>query len=317
MAITIGNTVTSITYLNKGTGIVVNICEVFGEGYADVFFDKTKEKITLPVSELSTLLSPELKFNAQEFSSARMFTLKLLKDQILATISQQGLRSAGNFKILPLPHQLLAVDFVLGQFKPRALIGDEVGLGKTIEAALIFEELKARNIAKKILIVAPSGLCGQWQDEMKLKFSEDFALYDRDTVHSLKKLNGEMTNVWTLNDQIITSIDFIKLKKISDELGERTLERRQWHNTHVLGAAAEAGFDVVIFDEAHKLTKDMSGEETARYKAGKKLADTTPILLLLSATPHQGDTSKFRNLLNLVDPYLFYRGCEMKPENVK
>lgn len=317
MAITIGNTVTSITYLNKGTGTVVNICEVFGEGYADVFFDKTKEKITLPVSELSTLLSPELKFNAQEFSSARMFTLKLLKDQILATISQQGLRSAGNFKILPLPHQLLAVDFVLGQFKPRALIADEVGLGKTIEAALIFEELKARNIAKKILIVAPSGLCGQWQDEMKLKFSEDFALYDKDTVHSLKKLNGEMTNVWTLNDQIITSIDFIKPKRICDELNERTLERRQWHNMHILDAAAEAGFDLVIFDEAHKLTKDMSDNETARFKAGKKLADTTPILLLLTATPHQGDTSKFRNLLNLVDPYLFYKGCEMTPVNVK
>ena len=317
MTITIGNTVTSTIYSNKGTGTVVNVMEVFSEKYANVFFDRTKEKITLPVSELSTLLSPELKFNAKEFSSARLFTLKLLKNQILATISQQGLRSAGNFKILPLPHQLLAVDFVLGQFKPRALIADEVGLGKTIEAALIFEELKARNIAKKILIVAPSGLCGQWQDEMKLKFSEDFALYDRETVNSLKKLNGEMTNVWTLNDQIITSIDFIKLKKISDELSERTLERREWHNMHVLGAAAEAGFDVVIFDEAHKLTKDMSGEETARYKAGKKLADTTPILLLLTATPHQGDTSKFRNLLNLVDPYLFYKGCEMKPENVK
>jgi len=317
MTITIGNTVTSTIHLNKGTGTVVNVMEIFSEKYADVFFDRTKEKITISVSELSTLLPPELKFNAKEFSSARLFTLKLLKNQILATITQQGLCSAGNFKILPLPHQLLAVDFVLGQFKPRALIADEVGLGKTIEAALIFEELKARNIAKKILIVAPSGLCGQWQDEMKLKFSEYFALYDRETVNSLKKLNGEMTNVWTLNDQIITSIDFIKLKKISDELSERTLERREWHNTHVLDAAAEAGFDVVIFDEAHKLTKDMSGEETARYKAGKKLADTIPILLLLTAIPHQGDTSKFRNLLNLVDPYLFYKGCEMKPENVK
>lgn len=313
----IGDVVSSQNSPSKGTGTIVGLQEVFSEKYADVFFDRTKEKITLPVSELSTLLSPELKFNAKEFSSARIFTLKLLKNQILATITQQGLRSAGNFKILPLPHQLLAVDFVLGQFKPRALIADEVGLGKTIEAALIFEELKTRNIAKKILIVAPSGLCGQWQDEMKLKFSEDFALYDRETVKSLKKLNGEMTNIWTLNDQIITSLDFIKPKRISDELNERTLDRRQWHNKHILDAAAEAGFDVVIFDEAHKLTKDMSGEETARYKAGKKLADTTPILLLLSATPHQGDTGRFMNLLNLVDPYLFYKGCEMTPENVK
>jgi SNF2 family DNA or RNA helicase len=313
----IGDVVSYRNSASKGTGTVVGLQEVFGEDYADVFFDRTKEKITLPVSQLSSLLPPKLKFKAQQFSSSSLFMLRFLKDQILATISQQGLRSAGNFKILPLPHQLLAVDFVLGQFKPRALIADEVGLGKTIEAAIIYEELKARNIAKRILIVAPSGLCDQWQDEMKFKFSEDFALYDRDTVHSLKKLNGEMTNVWTLNDQIITSIDFIKPNKISDELSERTIERRQWHNKHILDAAAEAGFDVVIFDEAHKLTKDMSDNETARFKAGKKLADTTPILLLLTATPHQGDTSKFRNLLNLVDPYLFYKGCEMTPENVK
>jgi len=313
----IGDVVSYRNNPSKGTGTIVGLQEVFGEKYADIFFDKTKEKITLPLSELNSLLPPELKFNEKEFSSAGMFMLRLLKDRILATSTLQGLHSAGNFKILPLPHQLLAVDFVLGQFKPRALIADEVGLGKTIEAALVYEELKARNIAKRILIVAPSGLCGQWQDEMKLKFSEDFALYDRDTVNSLKKLNGDTTNVWTLNDRIITSIDFIKPKKISDELSERSLSKRQWHNKHVLEATAEAGFDVVIFDEAHKLTKDMSGEETARYKAGKKLADSTPILLLLSATPHQGDTSKFRNLLNLIDPYLFYKGCEMTPENVK
>ena len=315
----IGDVVSFHNSPSKGTGTIVGLQEVFGEQYADVFFDRTKEKIILPVSKLSTLLPPELKFNTKEFSDARLFTLKLLRSQILATITQQGLRSAGNFKILPLPHQLLAVDFVLGQFKPKALIADEVGLGKTIEAALIFEELKARNIANKILIVAPSGLCGQWQDEMKLKFSEDFAIYDRETVNSLKKLNGEMTNVWTLNDQIITSIDFIKPKntKINENLNERTLDRRKWHNTHVLDAAANAGFDMIIFDEAQKLTKDMSGEMTARYRAGKKLADITPILLLLSATPHQGDTAKFRNLLNLVDPYLFYKGCEMTPDNVK
>ena len=317
MTITTGSTVTTTTYPNKGPGKVINISEVFGEKYADIFFDKTKEKITLPLSELNSLLPPELKFKTKEFSSTSMFMLRLLKDRILTTSTQQGLHSPGNFKILPLPHQLLAVDFVLGQFKPRALIADEVGLGKTIEAALVYEELKARNIAKRILIVAPSGLCGQWQDEMKLKFSEDFALYDRDTVNSLKKLNGETTNVWTLNDRIITSIDFIKPKKISDETSERSLSKRQWHNKYVLEASSKAGFDVVIFDEAHKLTKDMSGEETARYKAGKKLADNTPILLLLSATPHQGDTSKFRNLLNLIDPYLFYKGCEMTPENVK
>jgi len=72
----------------------------------------------------------------------------------------------------------------------------------------------------------------------------------------------------------------------------------------------------VIIDEAHKLTKDEAGTETARYKVGKSLSETTPILLLLTATPHQGDTAKFRNLLALIDPHLFYKNSDITPEKV-
>lgn len=74
---------------------------------------------------------------------------------------------------------------------------------------------------------------------------------------------------------------------------------------------------MVIIDEAHKLTKDMSGEETARYKVGKAFSEAAPVLLLLTATLHQGDSAKFKNLLNLIDPYLFYRESDVTPENVK
>jgi len=312
----IGDMVLSNTYEEKGAGTVLVTREVFGHKYADVFFEGTREKLTLPVSDLSGVREPEAKFRAGEFYPASKFMLRLLKDQILAAAAQEGLQAAGNFKILPLPHQLLAVNFVLDQFKPRALIADEVGRGKTIEAALVYEELKARGIAKRALVIAPSGLCGQWRDELKIKFSEEFALYDRDTVKSLKKMHGEETNVWKLSDRVITSVDFIKPKKLGDNLGERTLRNRAWHNMHVFEAAVEAEFDVVIIDEAHKLTKDFSGEETARYKVGEELSEAVPIFLLLSATPHQGDSAKFRNLLHLIDPYLFYKGCELRPEDV-
>lgn len=74
---------------------------------------------------------------------------------------------------------------------------------------------------------------------------------------------------------------------------------------------------MVIIDEAHKLTKGMSGEETARYKVGKAFSEATPILLLLTATPHQGDSAKFKNLLSLIDPYQFYQASDVTPENVK
>ncbi len=313
----IGDKVLCPTKSEVGEGTIIGLHDIFGEKYAEIFFESTKEKLRLPISEITERLTPVEKMQVSKFSSAQQFKLDLLKNHIHSLISRQEVHTAANFKIQPLPHQILAVDFVLGKYLHRALIADEVGLGKTIEAALIYEELKNRNMAKRILIIAPSGLCNQWQEEMEFKFGEQFAIYDRDMVHSLKKSHGHDTNIWTCYDQIITSLDFIKPKKLDSDISERARERRKWHNENVTEAASEAGFDVVIFDEAHKLTKDMSGDETARYKVGNNMANSVPILLLLSATPHQGKSSRFRNLLNLIDPYLFYKGCEITPEIVK
>ncbi len=312
-----GAKVKSLTFPEKGMGTIIGAQSVFNRSYIDVFFEKTKEKLTFPQEELIVFDPPELKIKNKVYSNASLFMLRLLKEQIKTLITQEGIQSAGNFKILPLPHQLLAVNFIIDQFKPRALIADEVGLGKTIEAALTYQELKAREIVKNVLIITPSGLCNQWKEEMKLKFFDDFIIYDKEMVLSLKKLHGQETNIWTLYDKIITSIDFVKPRKINEELGDRSLNNRIWHNIHVFDAIANAHFDMVIFDEAHKLTKDFSGEETARYKIGKALSETTPILLLLTATPHQGDTAKFKNLLNLIDPYLFYKSSDITSDNVK
>jgi len=312
-----GTKVKSTTFPEKGIGTVISIQTIFSKGYVDVFFEKSHEKMTLPQEEIIVLDSPDIKIKNKIYSPANLFMLRLFKEQIKTLFTQEGIQSAGNFKILPLPHQLLAVNFIIDQFKPHALIADEVGLGKTIEAALTYKELKARGIVKNVIVIAPSGLCEQWKEEMKLKFFDDFVIYDREMVASLKRLYGQETNIWTINDKIITSIDFVKPKKINEELSERSLNSRIWHNAHVFDAIANAYFDMVIFDEAQKLTKDFSGEETARYKIGKALSETTPILLLLSATPHQGDTAKFKNLLNLVDPYLFYKSSDVTPDNVR
>lgn len=301
----------------KGIGTVISVQKVFNESYIDVFFEKTKEKLTILQDDLISFDPPEVKIKNKVFSGASYFLLRLLNDQIKTLAAEEGIQSAGNFKILPLPHQLLAVNFIIDQFKPRVLVADEVGLGKTIEAALTYQELKARGIVKKVLIIVPSGLCSQWKEEMKLKFFEDFIIYDREMVTSLKNLHGQETNVWTISDRVITSIDFVKPRKIHEEIGDQTLSNRLWHNSHIFEAIANAHFDMVIFDEAHKLTKDFSGEETARYKLGKALSEASPILLLLTATPHQGDTAKFKNLLNLIDPYLFYKVSDITPDNVR
>lgn len=312
-----GNRVRSNTFPEKGVGTVVSVQKVFSQLYAEVFFDAPREKVILSENDLVILSAPDVKLKSGTYSPSGQFLLRLLKDQLQAITTQEGIQSAGAFKILTLPHQVLAVSFVMDQFKPRALIADEVGLGKTIEAALIYEELKARDMVKNILIIAPSGLCEQWKDEMKLKFFEDFVIYDRTMIASLKKLYGEETNVWSVRDRIIASIDFVKPKAINGDLDPWTVRNREWHNAHVVEALLSAHFDLVIIDEAHKLTKDASGEETARYKIGKAVSEATPVLLLLTATPHQGDSAKFKNLLNLIDPYLFYKDSEVNPEDVK
>jgi superfamily II DNA or RNA helicase len=313
----IGDQVRCSAAAEKGPGVIVGQQRLFEQTYVMVFFEGSGETISLPDTDLQVIQPPDEAVRQQRFSPASHFLLRFFNLQLQAAYTGDGLQTAANFKILPLPHQLLAVKYVLDQPSPRVLIGDEVGLGKTIEAALIYEELKARGMVNRVLIVAPAGLCLQWQEELRQKFHEDFAIYDRETVQTLKQLHGQSTNIWSLKDCIITSLDFIKPQKINEETQEAVLKRRRWHNKHVSEAVAQAGFDLVIFDEAHKLTKDMKGEETARFKVGKALADTVPCFLLLSATPHQGDSIRFRYLLSLVDPHRFYRGSDINPENVK
>lgn len=145
----------STTHPSKGPGLVVGVKAILGRKYVDVFFEKPKEKLTVQVEDLVLCRSPEEKITQGLFSDAGRFLLRLMLEQIRELNSAAGIHSAGNFKIIPLTHQLLAVNFVLDRFKPRALIADEVGLGKTIEAALIYQEMKARGIARRVLVIAP------------------------------------------------------------------------------------------------------------------------------------------------------------------
>ena len=101
-----------------------------------------------------------------------------------------------------------AVNFVMNLFQPRSLIADEVGLGKTIEAILLYQEYKLRNIVKRIIIIVPSGLVFQWHEELLSKFNEQFIIYSKDYIRTLKQSYGKETNVWTIHDKIILYIFF-------------------------------------------------------------------------------------------------------------
>ena len=147
-------------------GRIVSLIHLFGQKYADVFLEPEGPLHRVQVDQLIRQEEASI-LEDSKVPSAPLFLSTITAHHLKALLTQQGLLSASNFRITPLPHQILAVDFVLGKFRPRAIIAEEVGLGKTIEAAMIYEELKLRHQAKRVLIITPAGLTRQWQDELK------------------------------------------------------------------------------------------------------------------------------------------------------
>ena len=295
---------------------IIQLTELFGQPYADVFIEPDGPVWRVPVADLRPLAEPLVALGGGHTLPAHLFVARLAAHQLQAMLTQQGVLSAANFRVTPLPHQVLAVDFVLGQFHPRAMLADEVGLGKTIEAAMVYEELKLRHQVRRALVIVPAGLTRQWQDEFTQKFGEQFIVYDRTLVEALREIHGQETNLWKLHDQVITSLDFVKPRRVRPDLSDRERQRREEHNRRIFRDIVEAGWDVVIFDEAHKLSKHADGSETARYRVGEALAQAVPVFLLLTATPHQGDAVRFLHLLNLVDPYGFNQVGDLRPNRV-
>lgn len=212
--------------------------------------------------------------------------------------------------VTPLPHQLYALERAMESRRIRYLFADEVGLGKTIEAGLVLRELKLRGMAKRILVVAPKGLTPQWQAEMFLHFNERFTIADPSDFEALSRWSDE-DNLWRASDQVICSLDSVK------PLARRrgwSHERIAAHNQQRFEDLITAGWDLVIIDEAHRLGG--STDQVARYKLGAALADATPYLLLLSATPHSGKTDQFLRLMQLLDRDAFPDESSISHERV-
>jgi DNA modification methylase len=116
--------------------------------------------------------------------------------------------------VVPLPHQLYALNRAMSRDRIRYLLADEVGLGKTIEAGLILRELKLRGMAKRILVVAPKGLVRQWQAEMRLHFGEKLQFIDPAELAAFRQWRsggaGDEENLWRMHDQVICSLDSVK-----------------------------------------------------------------------------------------------------------
>jgi superfamily II DNA or RNA helicase len=182
-------------------------------------------------------------------------------------------------RVDPLPHQLEAVyDYFLKLPRIRFLLADDPGAGKTIMAGLLIKELKIRGLIKRTLIVTPANLCFQWQREMKDKFREDFTPIDR---YILRGKYG--SNPWQEMNQVITSVSWVS--RIEDAF--ESLMRSHW--------------DLIIVDEAHKMSAYSEDKKTLAYHLGEALSERTDHFLLMTATPHKGDPDNFCLFLRLLD----------------
>lgn len=212
--------------------------------------------------------------------------------------------------IIPLPHQLHVLNRAMETNNIRYILADEVGLGKTIEAGMIIRELKSRGLVSRILVVCPTGLVTQWASEMQEKFHEKFQVIlpsDYDTIRRLT----DNDDVYGQFDQVISPMDSIKPIEKHTGWSEEKVEK---YNEERIYSIINSGWDLIIIDEAHRVAG--SSGEVARCKLGNLLAQASPYLLLLSATPHNGKTEPFLRLIRLLDADAFPNAKSIVREQV-
>ncbi len=184
-----------------------------------------------------------------------------------------------------LPHQVVLTHRIATASPRRFLVADEVGLGKTIETALLLRELASRGEMNRALMVVPAGLVNNWHREMNEVFHLNFEVFG-----SEGDVTDRKSNAFAKHDRLIASIDTLKRPARI----KRLLEAPPW--------------DLVVFDEAHHLTAFRNGKKITRtenYKLAEALKAHARDLILLSATPHQGDHFRFWMLVQLLNPTLF------------
>lgn len=239
------------------------------------------------------LLKPVDRMEAGEVSSAHEFNLRSAAADMWARNRSEELVSLAHARVDLKPHQVSVAHRVVSEFPHRFLLCDEVGLGKTIEAAMVLKELRARGDARRVLILVPPGLQRQWQFELKTKFGEVFSIFNRDTIRALR-LETNVHNPWADNHSVITSHSFAAY---SDER---------------IQEIASVPWDLVIVDEAHHARRQRQGASlrmTRLYRLVRAL--TTPpefsqrSVLFLTATPMQLQRHELFSLVEMLHHTLF------------
>ncbi|TXT66326.1 MAG: putative Helicase domain-containing protein [Promethearchaeota archaeon] len=207
------------------------------------------------------------------------------------------IKCINNSRLSLMSHQINVAHRLVENYFPRMILADEVGLGKTIEAGIYIKEMRARNIAERILLIVPASLVNQWRFELENKFHLKFLHFDGKKIKVLKK-RGSYThpnllhNPFYYENLIICSLQFARNPKYCQLL-------------------SQISWDIVIFDEAHHLRRYLvnksteSYRETLNYKLARTISQSTQSLLLLTATPLQLHSFELYSLIELIHPEAF------------
>jgi ERCC4-related helicase len=267
---------------SMGEGVVIRSRLVAGHEQVLVQFPDTGEVAWLPWQNLCQVKGVKHRYILGEQDgehAAERLRLRTLAWALKLWNENTG--ALARFDIDPLPHQIHLVHHILASGDLNWLIADDVGLGKTIETGLLLAALRQRKQAKRILLITPAGLTKQWQEELYFKFGMgDFRIYGDD-------FSITEPRHWKMYDCVIGSLDRFK----NENHLELLLQAEPW--------------DLVIFDEAHRLTRRQYGMKYAssqRFDLAREIRSRTESILLLTATPHQGQQDSFAALLELLHP---------------
>ena len=271
-----------------GEGVVV---EIETAGFATVFFRSIGERrvpsdsIQQTADRFDRMAAAMTPATPQKLE--RLW-LALEAEEIPLMESAAALTSA---KVDLLPHQVVLVHRIVNARPKRFLIADEVGLGKTIEAALILRELASRDELQRALMIVPAGLVENWRRELNDVFHLDFEVFGSDG-----DVTDRKTNAFAKHNRLIASVDTLKRPSRIKRLREAP------------------AWDLVVFDEAHHLSIYRNGGKvvkTENFKLAEAIRDHCRDLILMSATPHQGNHFRFWGLVNLLNSSLFKDAQDM------
>lgn len=278
-----------VAHADFGEGVIAS---VGSDGYLAVFFASGERRVNAAAIAPARSRADRILEGAEGGEERLRRAWLHLEAHALPLMDNAAALTAARIDLLP--HQVVLTHRIATASPRRYLIADEVGLGKTIETALVLRELASRGELNRALMIVPAGLVNNWHRELNEVFNLDFEVFG-----SSGDVTDRRSNAFAKHDRLIASVDTLKRRARV----RRLREAPKW--------------DLVVFDEAHHLSAYKSGgkvRKTENYKLAEAMRDHARDLLLLSATPHQGDHHRFWMLIQLLNPTLFADAEEMVEE---